>query len=104
MSLTEAARLTAELAKDPTSHTFAAVSGWEHPASREHLALLDLYDLTHQVAWAQAGGKGSRPKPLPRPWPDENTQTFGKGTALPIPDLAATLSAHRAAIDAESAA
>lgn len=31
---------------------------------------MNLFDLMHQIAWAQGGRKGPRPKPHPRPWAD----------------------------------
>lgn len=68
MSWGEAYRLAQTLATDPSSHVGAALAGWEHPVSRVALAVMDLFDLQHQAAWAQGGGKGSRPKPYPRPW------------------------------------
>lgn len=30
--------------------------------------------------WQRGGGKGSRPRPLPRPTSDENTKKYGHGT------------------------
>lgn len=68
MTWGEALRQTEQLATDPASHVGAALSGWDYPLSREALATLDLIDLTHEIAWAQGGGKGSRPKPCVRPW------------------------------------
>lgn len=70
MSWGEAYRLTQQLSSDPASAVGAALAGWEHPASREALAVMNLFDLMHQVAWAQGGKKGAKPKPHPRPWPD----------------------------------
>lgn len=69
MSWGEAIRLTQTLVADPSSHVGASLAGWEYPASREVLLLMDVFDLTHQAAWAQSGGKGTKPKPYPRPWP-----------------------------------
>lgn len=74
MSYGEALRLTERLAVDPESHVGAALAGWDAPTSRATLALMDLYDLQHQVAWAQGGGKGARPKPYPRPWAKRTTK------------------------------
>ena len=76
----EALRLTQALASDPSSHLAASVSGWTRPATFVELALLNLYDLTHQVAWAQGGGKGPRPKALERPWQGETTRSRVKPT------------------------
>lgn len=70
MTWGEALRLTRILASDPSSHVAAAVNEWDRPVDSAALALMDLFDLTHQVAWATGGGKGAKPKPYPRPWPD----------------------------------
>jgi hypothetical protein len=72
MAWGEALRLTSELARDPGSRVGAALAGWDYPVSQEALVVMNLFDLTHQIAWAQGGGKGSRPKPHPRPWPDRS--------------------------------
>ncbi len=64
VSLTEAARLVRELAQDTGTHIGAAVHGWQYPASREALALMDLVDIT--IA-AHSDGKGKRAN-YPRPW------------------------------------
>lgn len=64
----EALRLTQTLAADPTSQISTALAGWDYPTSREAMALMDAYDLSHMVAWSNAGGKGAKPKPYPRPW------------------------------------
>lgn len=71
MSYGEAFRHVQSLAVDPSSHFAASLGGWERPTTREELVLMDLLDLTSLVAWAQSGGKGSRPKPYPRPWPSD---------------------------------
>jgi len=73
MTYGEALRLVHVLVTDPSTRTAASLAGWDHPASRELLALMDLYDLTHYIAWAQGGSKGQKPKPYPRPWPDRKT-------------------------------
>lgn len=70
MTWGEAIRHAHTLASDPSSMIAAALHGWDHPVTREALALMDLFDLQHQIAWAQGGKKGPRPKPYPRPWPD----------------------------------
>lgn len=77
MSWGEAYRLVGELASDPTSHTAAALGGWEHPFSREAALLADLFDLTHL---AHASDKGPRPKPYPRPWP--RTDVVRRGSTV----------------------
>lgn len=76
MSWGEALRLTRILTGDPESHVAAALSGWAYPVPRQALVLMDLYDLQHHVAWRQGGGKGSRPKPYPRPIPDRSKKTL----------------------------
>lgn len=72
MSWGEALRLTTALSTDPASHVAAALIEWDYPVSHEAIALMNLYDLQHHVAWAQGGGKGAKPKPHHRPWPLED--------------------------------
>lgn len=72
MGFGEAVRLTHALASDPTSQVCAALAGWDYPVTHESIVLMNLYDLEHQIAWAQAGGKGHRPTPHVRPWPDRD--------------------------------
>lgn len=79
----EAYRLTLQLITDPSSHVAAAVAGWEYPATREALVLMDLYD-------AYAKATFSRPKPYPRPWRNEDKKRLGK-TALPQDKVRALL-------------
>lgn len=88
----EAYRLTQQLATDPASRVGAAINGWEFPVSREVLVLMDLFDLTHQIAWRQGGSKGARPKPYPRPM-------RGKRKTRPRPTISqsAVMEALRAA-------
>lgn len=69
MTYGEALRLVERLLRDPSSHVAASVGEWSHATTREAIVLMDLYDLTHHIAWKQGGGKGSKPKPYPRPWP-----------------------------------
>lgn len=68
MSWGEAIRLTGELASDPSTRVAAALNSWQHTITRETMAVLDLFDLTHTLAWAQGGKKGAQPKPHTRPW------------------------------------
>lgn len=82
MSWGEVLRLTERLCLDPASHVAAALSGWDAPVSREALVLMDTFDLTHQVAWSSAGGKGARPKKYPRPWPDSSRRRTGPDPSL----------------------
>lgn len=49
MSITEAARQVAWLAKDPSTALAASVAGWEHPISREAVVLADIFDLVHDA-------------------------------------------------------
>lgn len=83
MTITEAARQAHMLAGDQTSWTFAALHGWERPASPEFLALADLYD-------AFASVKFKKPEPYPRPWPTtgKQTESFGAPVApAEMPDV-----------------
>ena len=59
------------LRANPESRFHAASEKWEYPASREAMALYDLYDLQHR-------SKSKRkPKPYPRPWPDVDKKKTG---------------------------
>ncbi len=55
----EVVRLMWFLLNDPSSAVTAALAGWAFPISRETLAVLDLFDLTHQ---ANSDPKRPRPK------------------------------------------
>ena len=72
-------RLVEIVGHDPSSQLAAAISGWEHPVSREWLALADLWD----VLVAVNTHKGS-PGHYPRPWAktDPGTRRIGV-TSLP---------------------
>ena len=72
MSWGEAWRLFLILGGDPSSHVAAALNGWQHPASRESLALFDLFDAT-----VRANFRG-KPRPYPRPW-DQPPTRHGTG-------------------------
>jgi hypothetical protein len=63
----EAWLLTQQLLADPTSHLAAALAGWDYPASRETLALADLFDLT--VAANTDKRKRGRAGRYARPFP-----------------------------------
>lgn len=66
MGWDEAARLALLLRSDPSSAIAAALEGWEFAASREALALYDLFDLEHEV------NSKRKPKPHPgRPWAEK---------------------------------
>jgi hypothetical protein len=89
MGYGEAYRLTTLLIADPSTRVGAALSSWSHPASREALVLMDLYDLQHQ-------SKSKRkPKPYPRPWALPTRRSWGRGTSLTREALLATLQQHR---------
>lgn len=81
MSWGEALRVTERLSLDPSSHVAAAISGWDHPITFEAIVAMNQYDLDHQIAWAQGGKKGGRPKPYPRPWPTTKTKRKTKPDA-----------------------
>ncbi|HKY57659.1 MAG TPA: hypothetical protein VJL80_06450 [Aeromicrobium sp.] len=66
----EAIGLVQTLAADPSSYIAASVSGWDYPITYEAAAVMNLFDLMHDIAWQQGGRKGSRPRPHPRPWRD----------------------------------
>lgn len=53
------------LARDGSTQFGAALNEWAWPASREHLALLDLYDRF-------AGANYKNPRTHPRPWDKPN--------------------------------
>lgn len=74
MTWGEAVRHTDRLAADPSSAIGAALAGWDYPVGYDALAVMNLFDLMHEIAWAQGGKKGSRPKPHPRPWSDRKTR------------------------------
>ena len=95
MTLAEAARLATTLAADPSSASFAAITGWSHPISREALILMDLFDL--DMATATAGSKGRKPKPHPgRPWKpsDKTTKRHGDVAGRSRAEVVAILNAH----------
>lgn len=74
MTWGEAVRHTNRLVNDPSSAVAVALNGWEYPVTFEAIAVMNLFDLMHEIAWAQGGGKGARPKPHPRPWPKQTTK------------------------------
>jgi len=89
MTPRKAGVLAMGLAGRPDSLTAAAVSGWERPASREALVLMDLFDVT---AAAASEGKA---KPYPRPWPTTDTSSKRLGnTNLSRAEVLAILNAH----------
>ena len=86
MSWGEAFRLAQRLAADPSSAVGAALAGWDHPASREALILMDLYD-----AFTAANFK--RAKPYPRPWPDRDKKRTKPGEGITQDQIIAALRA-----------
>lgn len=66
----EAIYLVAVLMRDPSSWLQAAESDWDYPVSREWIVLTHTYDL-------HAAVNSKKPKPYPKPWPDENTTKIG---------------------------
>jgi hypothetical protein len=74
VSIGEIYLLTKSLLSDPESRVQAAVAGWDHPVSREWIILAQQFDLAHAAA------SKNRPKPMPRPWPDNKTKMGGKRT------------------------
>lgn len=62
------------LRREPRSWLHAAIAGWQHPVSREWIALADLYDIT------AARGMKRRPQPYPRPMTTRTKKIGGKRT------------------------
>ena len=56
MTLAESWQLTQVLLADPSSQIAAATAGWQYPASREVLALADMWDLTFRVHAGKKAG------------------------------------------------
>lgn len=70
----ESIRLCQVLLGDSTSQVAASVAGWAYPASREHLALADLYDVT-----VRANSKRhAKVNAYPRPWDKPKATTWGR--------------------------
>lgn len=65
MRFNEAIRLAQVLADDPSSQVFAAMAGWDFPASRDWLLQADVRDVA--VAYAM----GDKFVPANRPWPNQ---------------------------------
>jgi len=55
------ALLTFELLREPSSHLFAAVNGWQYPTTWEHLTLLSIIDML------RAEGTKAQPRPWDKP-------------------------------------
>lgn len=87
----EVAAMAAHL--PPESATMRALSPPQSWGIPEYL-LAAAVDALHAANWQRGGGKGKRPKPIPRPGlePEADTQTLGgKGSALPLDEMAAWL-------------
>lgn len=69
------------LRRDPTTWTAAELEGWDHPISREALAIYDLFDLEHAV--------NSKRRPKPHPGRPFRSDAGGKkhGKARPMPEV-----------------
>lgn len=100
MSWSDAWHLVGILVADSSSHLGAAAAGWSYPVDRLTLVLMDVYDLQHKIAHAQAGGKGKKPKPYPRPWPASTKTTTKPSVDLTQDEIVAALrrAGHTAAL------
>jgi hypothetical protein len=68
-----------DLRHDTSSRLQAALAGWDYPATREAIVLMDLFDLQHN-------SKSKRKiKPYPRPWPVNQKKIGGKKTTRRSP-------------------
>lgn len=91
MGWDEALRMTLILRRDTTSQIAVAIEGWQHPISRDALAILDLYDATVAVNTDPK----KRPKPhAGRPFEVETRQKNRMGKAAPVEAVAAILNRH----------
>lgn len=81
----EAFRLTGLLLGDTSSHVGATVAGWERPATREELALMELWDLQYLKTGAK---KRIR---YPRPWPSKTKRTAKPDVSLTQDEIIAAL-------------
>lgn len=70
MTWGEAVRLFHELVRDPSSRTFAAVAGWDHPITREWAVLVSLHDHYTRANFRD-------PKPWPTPWATAPSDVVG---------------------------
>lgn len=66
-----------------------AMNGWKHPASSEWMLLAQLTDIT------LAANSKTRPKPMPRPWPDKDTTRIGGDTTIPQNEILEILNRMR---------
>lgn len=70
----EAIYLVSMLMRNPESWLQAAVNGWKYPVDNNYMLLAETYDLLVRV------NSKNRPKPIPRPWPDNNKTKIGSTT------------------------
>lgn len=75
-------RLLRVVTRDPSSHLYAAMHGWDFPASREWLQNADLFDALNALLHVEAQVK-RKPKPYPRPWKDNDTSQLGRTSLSP---------------------
>lgn len=89
----ETTQLALSLVDDSSSHLAAAVRGWEYAASREQVALADVYDAIQYLAAvtvATATGGAEILEIIPYPRPYQTTTETDKPMMLPD-DIAAIL-------------
>lgn len=92
VALRELLPLVRMLHRDPSSWLFAAVNEWDHPVTREYLALADSYDAFAQVHTR----KGQKAKPYPRPFTASKKYGGGAKNKRRTPaDLEALFAARR---------
>lgn len=89
--LRELLPLVLMLHRDPTSWLFAAINGWDYPASRAELTAADMFDV-----FVRANSrKNAKPEPYPRPF-SPNKRFGGRGknkrrTAAELEELLASI-------------
>lgn len=75
----EAVLLVSVLVRDPSSWTQTVWSGWSYPVTREWIVSAHTFDLLA----AANSRKGSKPKPYPNPFPDQDVTRTGKTDRTP---------------------
>lgn len=73
VSWAEVVYLVSVLIRDPSSWLQTSISGWHHPITYEWPVLASIYDLHAQV------NSKRKPKPYPRPWPENNANRKQRG-------------------------
>lgn len=91
VSWAESLSLFRVLVNDPSSNVAAAVHGMLHPFSREAFILADAYDLTLSANWS---GKGTSPKPYPRPTDKGNSGRLGDASKFTQAEVLALLASR----------